>query len=132
MDKDKQGSSTAVPEVNKVLIVGRLVSAPTTKLVNDQHKMARFMLAVTRTYRNGAGEPARSTAYVPVAAWRALAQQAETFGKGDAVRVEGRLRTWQSPEGQKYRWELEADYLDVLQKQPQAPAAPTQPELAGV
>ena len=138
MEKGKEGAAqppdegrlTALPEINEVVLVGRLLNAPKMRLVNGEHKMARFMLAVDRSYHNGAGQRVRSTAYVPVVAWRAVAQQAEALGKGDAVRVEGRLRTWQSDEGQKYRWEVEADLLEVL-RQRQAVEG-SQPELAGV
>ena len=138
MEQGKQGAAqppdedqqAALPEVNDVVIVGRLLNAPKTRLVNGEHKMARFMLAVTRTYHNGAGQRVRNTAYVPVVAWRAVAEQAEPLGKGDAVRAEGRLRTWQSTEGQKYRWEVEVDLLEVLCRRQDA--QPRQQELAGV
>lgn len=157
MEENKQGVAppdegrlAALPEINDVVVVGRLLNAPKTRLVNGEHKMARFMLAVTRSYHNGAGQRVRSTAYVPVVAWRAVAQQAEVLGKGDAVRAEGRLRTWQSAEGQKYRWEVEADLLEVLRQRQgadermnananpdgaqhdAAAAASRQPELAAV
>lgn len=125
-----EGRLSALPEINEVVVVGRLLNAPKTRLVNGEHKMARFMLAVDRSYHNGAGKRVHSTAYVPVVAWRAVAQAAEALGKGDAVRTEGRLHTWQSTEGQKYRWEVEADLLEVLRQRQGAKAG--QPEPAGV
>ena len=125
-----EGRLTALPEINEVVLVGRLLNTPKTRLVNGEHKMARFMLAVDRSYHNGAGKRVRSTAYVPVVAWRAVAQAAEALGKGDAIRTEGRLRTWQSAEGQKYRWEVEADLLEVLHQRQGAEGR--EPELAGV
>lgn len=128
---ETEGQLPALPEVNEVVVVGRLVNAPKTRLVTGDKKLARFMLAVPRTFRNGAGQPSKDTAYVPVVAWRAIAEQAESLGKGDGVRVEGRLRTWQSPEGQKYRWEVEASLFEVLHKRPAASAA-AQQEMAGV
>jgi len=129
-EPQETGQMPALPEINEVAVVGRLLNAPKTKVVAGEHKLARFMLAVTRSFHNGAGERVRSTAYVPVVGWRAIAEQAEELGKGDGVRVEGRLRTWQSPEGQKYRWEVEADLLEVLHRRPQGTAAAAQPELA--
>ena len=138
MEKGKEGAAqppdegrlSALPEINEVVVVGRLLNAPKTRLINNEHKMARFMLAVDRSYHNGAGKRVHSTAYVPVVAWRAVAQAAEALGKGDAIRTEGRLRTWQSAEGQKYRWEVEADLLEVLHQRQGAEGR--EPEPAGV
>lgn len=121
----------ALPEINEVTVVGRLINAPKTRLVAGDRKMSRFMLAVTRSFRNNAGQPSKDTAYVPVVAWRQTAEQAESLTKGDAVRAEGRLRTWQSAEGQKYRWEVEASVLEVLHRR-QPEGGPRQEELAGV
>ncbi|MDD5658243.1 MAG: single-stranded DNA-binding protein [Elusimicrobia bacterium] len=130
-DEVGEREESRLPEVNEVAVVGRLVRAPLTMVVNGDAKRASFMLAVTRMYHTGAGRRAHSTTYVPVVAWRALAEQAEPLGKDDAVRVEGRLSTWQSQsaEGQKHRWAVEADLLEVLHRRPRG-GGPRQPELA--
>lgn len=129
-EKTAPEQQPALPEINEVVVVGRLLNAPKMKAIAGDRKMARFMLAVTRSFRNNRGENSKETAFVPVVAWRAVAEQAEKLGKGDGVRVEGRLRTWQSTEGQKYRWEVEATLFEVLHRRGEPSAQ--QQELAGV
>lgn len=133
MQKETQETEQlpALPEINEVVIVGRLLNAPKMRTITGERKMARFMLAAPRSFRNAKGENSKETAFIPVVAWRAIAEQAEKLGKGDGVRIEGRLRTWQSTEGQKYRWEVEASLFEVLHRRDGAPA-PRQQEMAGV
>ena len=123
------GQKPAVPEINEVNLVGRLMGPPRVRDFGADKRRAQFTLAVTRTRHNGEGQRVLQTAYVSAVAWRALAKQCEGLTKGDAVQVQGCVRTWQD-QGKRFHWEVEADLVQVLERasQDQAPAA--QPELA--
>lgn len=129
-----EGGGPPIPEENEVRITGKLVNVPKVKTVTGGHKMAVFTLAVGRTFRDGEGRKGQETAFVPVVAWRALAEQVEPLGKGSVVLVQGRLRTWTAQgkeQGKDYRWNVEAVLLEVLDRRApardggRAPAAAT-------
>lgn len=103
-----------IPEENLTRVVGRLVKQPLSRVVTGGTKMATFMLKVPRTYHT-ADRKAKEDAYVPVLAWRSIAERAETLGKDSAVSVEGYLRTWANPEGKGFRWQVVAEGLEVLE-----------------
>jgi single-stranded DNA-binding protein len=90
------------------------------------HKRASFMLAVPYTFTNGKGDKVKKKNYVPVVAWRAVAEQCESARKGYAVQVDGRIMTWSKDE--KFHWEIEATLLDILDKT--AETSMPQPEAA--
>jgi len=115
----------AVPELNEASLIGRLVGDPRLTQTEGGHKRASFMLAVPYTFTNGAGEKVKKKNYVPVVAWRAIAQQCEGVRKGDAVQVDGRIMTWSKDE--KFHWEVEATMFQVLDR---AAAPEAQPEAA--
>ena len=122
MEKEGQDEGTLprmegvpIPEENTARIVGRLTRKPLTVEVTGGHKKAILTLAVTRTYHSE-GRAKQQKAFVPVVAWRALAEQVEPLGKDSAVLVEGHLRTWSDPKGKNFRWEVEAVMLEVLER----------------
>lgn len=108
------GSGMPIPQENMTRVVGRLVRRPLVRVVSGGTKMASFMLKVPRTYHT-ADRKAQEDAYVPVVAWRALAEQAESLGQDSAVSVEGYLRTWANSEGKGYRWQVVAETFEVLE-----------------
>jgi len=122
MEKEGQDGGTlpgmeGVPirEENTVRIMGRLTRSPFMTEVAGGHKKALFTLAVPRTYHSE-GRAKQQKAFVPVVAWRALAEQVEPLGKDGAVLIEGHLRTWSDPKGKNFRWEVEAVMLEVLER----------------
>jgi single-strand DNA-binding protein len=129
MDNDTQtppgDGKRRLPQENEARVVGRLVNAPKIKEgagAHGDYKMARFVLAVNHGYKDASGQWVRETDFVPVVAWRALAEAVAKAGKGSALRVIGRIKTWQV-EGKNYRWELKADTLEVLDRRPIGPPA---------
>jgi single-stranded DNA-binding protein len=109
----------ALPAVNEVTVVGRLANTPRLNTFGDDKTRAQFIVAVPRPARGGQAK--RGHDYLAVAAWRAVAKQCETLGKGDGVRVQGRMRTWQD-ETRRFHWEIEVDTLEVLaQRAAQSP-----------
>jgi single stranded DNA-binding protein len=111
-----EGGGAPIGEENSVRVIGRLTRKPLTVEVAGGHKKAIFTLAVTRSYRDGENRAKQQKAFVPVVAWRALAEQVETLGKDSAMLIEGHLRTWSDAQGKKFRWEVEADALEVLER----------------
>lgn len=113
-------------ELNEARVIGRIVNPPKMKEGSGAHgdyKMARFVLAVNRSYKDSSGKFVRETDFVPVVGWGAIAEAVAKAGKGTALKVEGRIKTWQV-EGKQYRWELKAELLEVLDmRAPKAEAA---------
>lgn len=113
---EMEGGGAPIGEENSTRVIGRLTRKPLTVVVTGGHKKAIFTLAVARSYRDGENRPKQQKAFVPVVAWRALAERVETLGKDSAVFIEGRLRTWSDAQGKKFRWEVEAEALEVLER----------------
>ena len=114
----------AIPELNEVNVIGRLINDPMMKEVKGGAMRASFMLNVPMSYVNGDGTRVPDPSYVPVVAWRAIAKQCEGLRKGDTVQVDGRIKTWRSKD-EKYHWEVEARLFQVLDKA-EAAAAPAE------
>lgn len=110
----------AIPEENEACVVGRMVNPPKLREGKTEkgspYKMARFMVAVNRTYKGN-----RETDFIPVVVWEGLAEAVRNAGKGTALRVSGRIKTYEV-EGKQYRWELSGVALQVLDLR--APTAP--------
>ena len=140
MEEGKEGASAGeaggsgkprLPEENSARVVGRVVNPPRVKDgtgARGEYKMARFVIAANRSYKDSSGKWVRETDFIPVVCWGALAAAAGKAGKGTALRVEGRIKTW-AVEGKQYRWELKADALQILDlKRAGAAAAQKAPE----
>ncbi|MDE2491537.1 MAG: single-stranded DNA-binding protein [Elusimicrobia bacterium] len=110
-----EGGDAPLPLVNDVRLVGSLIKQPFMKDTRGGEKMASFMLKVTRVYYK-ANERREDRAYVPVVAFRALAAQVEPLGKDSVVSVSGYLRTWSQDDGKSYRWQVQSDSLEVLER----------------
>ena len=125
------GEKPAFPMINEVHIVGRLTNAPQVKDYGQDKKRAQFSVAVPRTTRNAEGK--REVDYMAVIAWRAMAAQCAGLSKGDAVEVQGRIRTWKD-ETDRSHWGIDAETFQVLERhRPGATkGAPQQQDLAGV
>jgi hypothetical protein len=117
----------AIPELNEASLIGRLVGDPRITEVAGGYKRVSFMLAVPHTFLK-TGEKVQTKNYVPVVAWRAIALQCEGVAKGDAVQVDGRIKTWSKDE--KFHWEVEASMFQLLEKCAAAPAEERQPAAA--
>lgn len=78
--------------MNKVILVGRLCSAPELRYVGDKNTaLARFSLAVNRDYKNNEGN--YDCDFIECDLWD---KRAEVFcqymSKGELVGIEGKLR----------------------------------------
>jgi single-strand DNA-binding protein len=121
-------SELKLPEINRVLLSGRLTRDPDRRYGSDGTEVTRFGLAFHRRYRGRDGTPAEQTGYVTVITYQRLAEVcAQYLKKGSAVLVEGRLqmREWTSPQGEQgSRLELRGEMVHFLERRPEgAPPA---------
>lgn len=120
-------SELKLPEINRVLLAGRLTRDPDRRYAADGTAVTRFDLAFHRRYRTRAGQIGESTGFITVGTTHRLAEVCgEYLSKGSAVLVEGRLqqRDWQTPQGEKRsRLEIQADQVHFLERRPETPAA---------
>lgn len=116
-----KGGSSRFPEINQVVLSGRLTRDPDFRLTQTGRAMARFDLAANRRWQNKTtGEWTEETTFVPVVAWAAAAEYCkETLKKGSPCKVEGRLRSreYEDKQGQKRKiLEINAfkvEFIDV-------------------
>lgn len=111
-----------LPEVNRVMISGRLTHEPDGRYAPDGTQITSFPLAFHRRYRASGGKYAEHTGFVTVMTYRRLAEVCSQYlKKGSAVLVEGRLqmREWETPQGRKQqRLEIRAESVHFLERVP--------------
>ena len=109
-----------MPNLNVVLLAGRLVQDPDFRYTPSGVPVARLRIASDRPYRDQAGEWQRETLFIDVIAWRALAERMQNqVRKGSPVLVEGylRSRSWETEEGlRRSTVEVVARKIQVLEK----------------
>lgn len=116
-----------LPEVNRVILGGRLTREPETRVAGDGTPITEFTLAFHRRYRTRDGQAAEETGFVVV---RTYARLAEVCGqylkKGSPVLVEGRLqmREWKGVQGPGQRLEIRAENVHFMAKSPEAREGP--------
>ncbi len=101
---------------NSVTIIGNLTDAPELRFTSSGTAMARMRLACNRRWRdNQSNEWREETDFIPVTAWRELAENsASSLVKGSRVIVTGRLsqRSWETPQGERRSMvEVQADEI---------------------
>src|SRR3989338_5404996 len=92
--------------LNRIILVGRLTADPELRTTGEGIPMTRYTLAVEREMRN---EARRQIDFVPIIAWRRLAEvSGQYLKKGRMVLVEGsiQVRSFQTGEGKK-KWSTE-------------------------
>ena len=116
-----------LPEVNRVLLSGRLTRDPDARFAGDGTPITQFDLAFHRRYRSREGRATEQTGYMTVLTYQRLAEVCSQYlHKGSAVLVEGRLqmREWSAPQGAKrQRLELRAEAVHFLERGPARPNA---------
>ena len=116
-----------LPEINRVLLSGRLTRDPERRYAADGTEITTLDLAFNRHYRGRDGQLAEHTGYVTIMTYQRLAEVcAQYLRKGSAILVEGRLqmREWATPQGAKrQRLEIRGESVHFLEKS-SAHAAP--------
>lgn len=106
-------------DLNRVVLVGRMVRDPELRHTPAGAAVCSFSLANGRSYTQGS-EKKEQTSYFDIVAWSKLGELiAEYCKKGTQIAVEGRLqqRTWNDSEGnRKSKIEVVADNIQFLAK----------------
>lgn len=113
-------SDLKLPDLNRVLLSGRLTHEPDRRYAADGTPVTRFNLAFHRRYQDSQGAWAEHTGFVTVMTYRRLAEVCgQHLHKGSPVVVEGRLqmREWNAPQGGKrQRLEVRAESVHFMEK----------------
>ena len=102
--------------MNKVFLIGRLTRDPELRYTNANVPVARFTVAVNRTFTNQAGE--READFINVVVWRKQAENVKNYLKqGSQIAIDGRIQTgsYDAQDGTKrYTTEVIADNVQFL------------------
>lgn len=80
--------------LNKVQLIGNIGKDPEIRFVPNGKQVAKFSMAVNRSFKNKAGESIDDTQWFNIEAWSGLAKVInEHLTQGDRVYIEGRLKT---------------------------------------
>lgn len=103
--------------INRVVLVGRLTKDPELKYTPSGVAMARFTLAVNRTFSNQQGE--READFINCLVWRKQAENTANYlKKGSLAGVEGRIQTgsYEGQDGKRvYTTDVVADSVQFLE-----------------
>jgi single-strand DNA-binding protein len=114
-----------LPEINRVMLSGRLTHDPERRYASDGTPVTSFQLAFHRRYRGRDGRPGEQTGFVTVRTYQRLADVCgQSLRKGSPVLIEGRLqmRAWNAAGGRtRTRLELRADSVHFLERAPAGP-----------
>ena len=94
---------------NKVIIAGNLTRKPELRYTPKGTAIAKFSLAINRTWTADGGEKKEEVDFVEVTAWAGAAETiARYLDKGNPLLVEGRLsqETWEDKDSKKERSKL--------------------------
>ncbi len=86
--------------LNRVILMGRLVSDPELKTTTSGISVTSFRIAVDRSYVKAGAE--RQADFIDIVAWRNTAEfVCRNFGKGSLIAVDGQLqsRQYQAKDG---------------------------------
>jgi single-strand DNA-binding protein len=103
--------------INRVVLVGRLTKDPELRYTTSNIPVAKFTLAVNRTFAGPTGE--READFIQCVIWRKQAENITKFvRKGSLVGVEGRIQTgsYDDKDGiRKYTTEVVCDSVQFLE-----------------
>lgn len=103
--------------INRVVLVGRLTKDVELRYTPSGVAMARFTLAVNRTFSNQQGE--READFINCVVWRKQAENAANYlKKGSLAGVEGRIQTgsYEGQDGKRvYTTDVVADSVQFLE-----------------
>lgn len=113
-------SELKLPEINRVILSGRLTRDPEARFAADGTPVTSFTLAFHRRYRTRDGRFAEQAGFARVVAYQRLAEVCGRYlRKSSAALVEGRLqmREWTTRRGEaQQRLEIRADSVHFLEK----------------
>lgn len=102
--------------MNKVFLIGRLTRDPELRYTSSNVAVARFTVAVNRTFASQSGE--READFINIVVWRKQAENIKNYlRQGSQVAIDGRIQTgsYDGEDGKKrYTTEVVADNVQFL------------------
>jgi len=89
---------------NKTILMGNLTKDVDVRTTPNGQSVANFTLAVSRTWKDGGGNPQEQTSFIPCVAWGKTGEVlAKYVSKGSPLLVSGRLdqRSYEDKDGNK-------------------------------
>jgi single-strand DNA-binding protein len=112
--------------LNKAIVIGNLTRDPELKKLPSGISVTSFAVATNRVWKDKNGARQESADYHNVVVFGRQGETAAQYlKKGSNVLVEGRMQTrsWDSPEGKKYRTEIIAERVQFGNRAGGAPGA---------
>lgn len=113
-------SELRLPDINRVLLSGRLTRDPDRRYAADGTPITGFDIAFHRHFRGRDGKLVEQTGFATVMTYQRLAEVcAQYLHKGSAVLVEGRLqmREWTGAQGEtRQRLEIRGESVHFLER----------------
>lgn len=120
--------------LNKAMIIGNLTRDPEVKNTPSGLTVASFSVATNLIWNDQSGQRQEKVEFHNIVTWRKLAEICGQYlRKGSKVYIEGRLQTrdWVGQDGVKrYRTEIVADNMIMLDRAGASSSAPPAPEEA--
>lgn len=136
MERIKTNLYIMAMSLNKVQLIGNLTRDPEIKQIPGGQVVASFGIATNLTWKDQNGQQQTKTEFHNIVAWRKLAEICGQYlRKGSKVYIEGRLQTraWEGEDGTKrYRTEIVADNMIMLDKKGDSLGVPMEREAGGV
>ena len=112
-------SDLRMPDINKVILAGRLTRDPELRYLPNGTPLCKMGLAVSRYYKSKEGESKEETLFINVEVWNKSAEFCgERLRKGKPVVVEGRLKSdsWEDKNTGQKRTSIDvrADRIQML------------------
>ncbi|MEW6685129.1 MAG: single-stranded DNA-binding protein [Candidatus Edwardsbacteria bacterium] len=122
-----------LPNINSVLLAGRLTRDPELRYTPAGSAVCTFPLAINRWYKDATGQRQEDVCYVNIVTWREIAENcSKNLHKSSAVLIEGKLenRRWETESGQKKSTvEIRAERVQFLDQTAPSIRAPSQKNL---
>ena len=99
---------------NRITLIATVANEPDARVTNSGDPMLRFTVATERPAADGMPT---SVDYIPVIAWRQVAERKDVVQKGSTVLIDGRIstRSFEDDDGKrKWTTEVEARELRAL------------------
>ncbi len=116
-------------DLNKVMLIGNLTRDPELRSTNSGQTVASFAVATNRSWNDAQGNRQDAVEYIDVVAWGKLAEiVGQIYRKGRRTYVEGRFQTrsWEQDGIKRYKTEVIASDLILLDRAPAGEVAPLQ------
>lgn len=102
--------------INSVTLVGRLTAMPEIRTINNDRKVATFVIASERNYKNKDNK--YDTDFIPIVLYRSVDFVEKYIGKGDLVGIVGSVqsRSYEKDGQKKTAYQVLAEEIQLLTK----------------